>query len=116
MPTTATDGPNPHAKHVPGYTGFVPGVQAENLYGKTYGHASCMALAGDHTRFQWKEQSAADRFASSQKEEMLDFGHPAKVRARPAGTAAGIAVALRFARHCDPCPSPTCAPFLPFAD
>ena len=27
MPTTATDGPAPHSKHVPGYTGFVPGVQ-----------------------------------------------------------------------------------------
>jgi len=79
MATTATDGPNPHAKHVPGYTGFVPGVQAENLYGKTYGHSSCMALAGDHTRFQWRDQTAEERFASSQKEEMLDFGHPAKI-------------------------------------
>lgn len=52
MPTTQTDGPQPHVKHIPGYTGFVPGVGAENMYGKTYGHASHMAIAGDHKRFQ----------------------------------------------------------------
>jgi len=79
MPTTQTDGPQPHVKHIPGYTGFVPGVGAENMYGKTYGHASHMAIAGDHKRFQWKEQEASERFASSAKSEMLDFGHPAKI-------------------------------------
>ena len=31
MPTTAVDGPPPYPKHVPGYTGFVAGVQAENI-------------------------------------------------------------------------------------
>jgi len=79
MPTTQTDGPMPHAKHIPGYTGFVPGVQAENMYGKTYGHSSHMAMAGDHMRFQWKEQTPEERFASSSRNEMVDFGHPAKI-------------------------------------
>lgn len=79
MPTTATDGPQPHVKHVPGYTGFVPGVQAENLYGKTYGHASHMAIAGDHQRFQWREQTNEERFKSSAKSEFMDFGHAAKI-------------------------------------
>ena len=79
MESTQTDGPQPHTKHIPGYTGFVPGVQAENMYGKTYGHASHMAMAGDHKRFQWKEQTAEERFASSARGEMVDFGHPAKI-------------------------------------
>jgi len=79
MPTTATDGPQPHCKHVPGYTGFVPGVQAENMYAKTYGHSSHMAIAGNHQRFQWKEQTAAERFNSSAKSDWVDFGHPAKI-------------------------------------
>ena len=79
MPTTATDGPGEHVKHVPGYTGFVPGVQAENIYGKTYGHASHMSIAGDHTRFQWTDMTPQDRFESSSRQEMLDFGHPAKI-------------------------------------
>jgi len=79
MPTTATDGPQPHAKHIPGYTGFVPGVQAENMYGKTYGHASHMAISGDHMRFQWREQTNEERFKSSAKSEFMDFGHAAKI-------------------------------------
>jgi len=79
MPTTATDGPQPHTKHVPGYTGFVPGVQSESLYGKTYGHASHIAMSGCHDRFMWKEQTASQRFSASQKEEYIDFGHPAKI-------------------------------------
>ena len=51
-------GPQPHVKHVPGYTGFVPGIQAENIYKKTYGHASHIAISGEHKRFQWREQEA----------------------------------------------------------
>jgi len=79
MPTTATDGPSEHAKHLPGYTGFVPGVQAENIYGKTYGHASHIAISGKHARYQWSEQAPEDRFQSSSRQELLDFGHPAKI-------------------------------------
>jgi len=79
MPTTETDGPQPHSKHVPGYTGFVPGIQAENMYSKTYGHNTQMAMAGDHVRFQWKDQWPEDRFASSSRGDMIDFGHPAKI-------------------------------------
>jgi len=79
MPTTRTDGPSIHEKHLPGYTGFVPGVQAENIYGLTYGHSSHVAIAGDHARFQWCEQTPEERFQASSRGEMLDFGHPAKI-------------------------------------
>ena len=79
MPTTKTDGPCPFTKHVPGYTGYIPGVGAENLYGYTYGHASHMAMAGDHLRFQWRPMTAKHQYASSQKEEYIDFGHVAKI-------------------------------------
>jgi len=79
MPSTATDGPQPHAKHVPGYTGFVPGVHSENMYATTYGHSSHMAIHGDHTRFQWKEQTPQERFCVSSKQDFIDFGHPAKI-------------------------------------
>lgn len=54
-------------------------TQAENIFGKTYGHASHMAIAGDHMRFQWREQKPQERFQSSAKGELLDFGHPAKI-------------------------------------
>merc|ERR1712060_750268 len=79
MSTTAVDGPSPHSKHVPGYTGFVPGVHAENIYARTYGHATNIAIAGDHTRFQWREQEEEERFRSSGQKELLNFGHPAKI-------------------------------------
>jgi len=79
MATTAVDGPQPHAKHIPGYTGFVPGVEAESIFGHTYGHASHIAISGEHKRFQWKEQEVDERFFSSSKSEFLQFGHPAKI-------------------------------------
>jgi hypothetical protein len=79
MLTTAVDGPSAHAKHLPGYTGFVPGVQSENVYGRTYGHATHVAISGEHSRFQWSEQTPAQRFQSSAQSEMLNFGHPAKI-------------------------------------
>jgi len=80
MTTTAVDGPNLHAKHVPGYTGFVPGVQAENIYKRTYGHATNIAIGGDHTRFQWREQEPGERFITSGQTELKNFGHPAKIQ------------------------------------
>jgi len=79
MPTTAVDGPTPHAKHIPGYTGFVPGVESEGIFGRTYGHASHIAISGEHKRFQWREQETDERFFSSSKSEFLQFGHPAKI-------------------------------------
>jgi len=79
MPTTAVDGPTPHPKHIPGYTGFVPGVEAESIFGHTYGHASHIAMSGEHKRFQWREQEVDERFYSSSKSEYLQFGHPAKI-------------------------------------
>ena len=33
--------------HVPGYSGHVPGVYAENLYAKTYGKTTLQAVDGD---------------------------------------------------------------------
>ena len=80
MPTTKVDGPAPHTKHLPGYTGFVPGMQAETIFGRTYGHATHVAMAGDHNRFQWCEQAPEERFQSSAQNEMIDFGHPAKIK------------------------------------
>jgi hypothetical protein len=79
MPTTATDGPSKLKKHVPGYTGFVPGVQAETMFGNTYGHSSHMAIEGSHDRFQWREMPPEKRFESTQKFSYINFGHPAKI-------------------------------------
>ena len=52
---------------------FVPGVQAENMYGKTYGHASHMAIAGDHQRFQWCDQ-VRNEIASRTKQSAGHLG------------------------------------------
>ena len=79
MLTTQVDGPNTFVKHIPGYTGFVPGVSSESMYGNTYGHASMMSIAGDHKRFQWREQEPEDRFASSTKGDFMEYGHAAKI-------------------------------------
>jgi len=38
-----------------------------------------MAIAGDHQRFQWREQTNEERFKSSAKSEFMDFGHAAKI-------------------------------------
>ena len=79
LTTTKIDGPAPHAKHVPGYTGFVPEVHSENVYAKTYGHATNIAISGEHKRFQWREQESNERFRTSNQREMVAFGHPAKI-------------------------------------
>lgn len=79
MLTTVVDGPQPHQKHIPGYTGFVSGVEAEGVFGRTYGHASHIAMSGEHKRFQWREQETDERFFSSSKSEFVQFGHPAKI-------------------------------------
>jgi hypothetical protein len=34
-------------QHIPGYTGFVPKVIAENVYGKTYGKSTAKAIQGN---------------------------------------------------------------------
>jgi len=78
--STAVDGPAPLAKHLPGYTGFVPGVQSENIYSKTYGHATNIAISGQHKRFQWREQENSERFRASSQVELVNFGHPAKIQ------------------------------------
>ena len=46
METTRPDGPNKHSKHLPGYTGFIAGVESESIFGMTFGHASHVAIEG----------------------------------------------------------------------
>ena len=46
---------------------------------RSYGHASHIAISGEHKRFQWREQETDERFFSSSKSEFLQFGHPAKI-------------------------------------
>jgi len=81
MDTTKVDlrGGPPFAKHVPGYTGHVPGMMAESVYGKTYGHASHMVMNGDVKRFNWRVQGPEERFKSSSKTDYPVFGHVAKI-------------------------------------
>jgi hypothetical protein len=52
--TARPDHPPAITKHVPGYTGFIPGVVSESTYGKTFAQQSITVLEGDHPRFQHK--------------------------------------------------------------
>lgn len=83
METTKVDlrGGQPYSKQIPGYTGYVPGTQAESVFGKTFGHASHMTMNGDVKRFQWRVQEPEERFKSSSK---TDCEHPRPPAPRPA--------------------------------
>ena len=35
---------------IPGYTGFVSGINSENLFGKSYSHNTAKSFKGDITR------------------------------------------------------------------
>jgi len=76
--TTYSEQPH-HLKHVPGYTGFVPGVEAENIYARTYGHATNTAIGGDHARYQWRIQHKDERFLTTHQTAHRNFGHPGLV-------------------------------------
>lgn len=39
-----------YPQHVPGYTGHIPGIVAENLFSKSYGKTSTKALKGTHVK------------------------------------------------------------------
>lgn len=52
--TARPDHPPAITKHVPGYTGFIPGVVSESTYGKTFAQQSITVLEGDTLRFQHK--------------------------------------------------------------
>lgn len=51
--TARPDKPGRISKHVPGYTGFIPGVVSESMYGQTFPQQSIAALQGDKARFQF---------------------------------------------------------------
>lgn len=51
--TARPDKPPKIAKHVPGYTGFIPGVVSESMYGKTFPQQSISAIEGDKARFHY---------------------------------------------------------------
>ena len=83
METTRPDGPNKHSKHLPGYTGFIAGVESESIFGMTFGHASHVAIEGKGAparRFQWRPMTTDEQYQSSAKNEMLNFGHAAKIQ------------------------------------
>ena len=55
---------NLKAQHIPGYSGFMPGIQAENLYGKSFANTSANAIHGDHEK--GNEQSISARYATNE--------------------------------------------------
>ncbi len=40
---------NVKAQHVPGYQGYIPGLKAENLYGKSFARTTSQAINKEHT-------------------------------------------------------------------
>lgn len=50
-------------QHVPGYSGHVPGKDAENLFGSTYGASTAKAIAKEHVSAPDRETK--DRFTTS---------------------------------------------------
>ena len=63
--------------HIPGYSGVVPGMYAENLYGKTYGKATLQAVEGRFPR--GVEQNADEQYKTSMEVAFnMDNGHPGK--------------------------------------
>ena len=63
--------------HIPGYSGVVPGMYAENLYAKTYGKATLQAVEGRFPR--GVEQNADEQYKTSMEVAFnMDNGHPGK--------------------------------------
>jgi hypothetical protein len=63
--------------HIPGYSGHVAGVYAENLYAKTYGKTTLKAVSGEFAKGAL--QSPQDQYLSSNQEMMgPNIPHPGR--------------------------------------
>lgn len=65
--------PEPSAPHsqVPGYGGYIPAVQAENLYGTTYGKITLASASGTYPK--GRDPTAAQKFKSDYQVEYVDL-------------------------------------------
>jgi len=72
--TARPDLPTRISKHVPGYTGFIPGVISESMYGQTFPQQSITAIEGDKSRFQFFALEPEAQYVSEVKDSYRDFG------------------------------------------
>jgi len=61
-------------KHVPGYTGFIPGVISESMYGKTFSQQSISAIEGDKERFHFTDLPPEAQYVTDVKDAFRNFG------------------------------------------
>jgi len=61
-------------KHIPGYTGFIPGVLAESMYGKTFSQQSITAIEGDKKRFHFTALEPSEQYVTDVKDAFRNFG------------------------------------------
>lgn len=61
-----------------GYSGFVPGVAAENIHAKTYGTSTYAAISKNYVKGQALKGS--DRFVTNVQDEFKSYGHPGRLQ------------------------------------
>jgi hypothetical protein len=65
------------AHHIPGYSGHVPGVYAENLYAKTYGKTTLTAVEGEFPK--GCEQTPGEQYKTSNQVHLSEVvPHPGR--------------------------------------
>ncbi|KAG8468255.1 hypothetical protein KFE25_013338 [Diacronema lutheri] len=72
--TARPDKPARISKHLPGYTGFIPGVISESMYGTTFPQQSIAAIEGDKERFHYKPLQPSAQYVSEVKDAFRNFG------------------------------------------
>ena len=65
------------AHHIPGYSGHVPGVYAENLYAQTYGKTTLRAIEGNFPK--GCDQTPDEQYKTNTQVQFSDeYSHPGK--------------------------------------
>ena len=60
----------PAKKHIPGYGGYIPGVKAENVFGKTY--AKVTQMSGANKIHRGMDEPPAIKYGSMFKSEFIE--------------------------------------------
>ena len=70
---------NIEAQHIPGYSGYIPKINSENLYGKSFAKESSLAINGQEQQDRFKTTAQAE-FCKEQYRHLKQETTPAELK------------------------------------